>query len=305
MGAEIVFSRSARKLEQRGDPKGLKILALGVVGVLLVGWLDLWSGNELRIFPLYYAPIAWVAWRVSRELGVLLALMSSSLWICAMWLGNPPWSIFMYISNGVMQGFSFVLIALLVGHLAHHIEIERKLSRQDSLTDLHNARSFHEMAELLLAGARRSSRPLTLAYLDLDNFKQVNDHHGHMEGDRALIEVARVLRQELRESDVAARLGGDEFAVLLPDTGESAAEVALERLRRHIVAAMRARNWPITTSMGAVAFHSAPASVAEAVHRADELMYRVKAIGKDRLMVESVFDTPTRPGSNGERVEAD
>jgi diguanylate cyclase (GGDEF)-like protein len=121
--------------------------------------------------------------------------------------------------------------------------------------------------------------------LDLDNFKRVNDTLGHAVGDELLACVADLLRRTLRASDTVGRLGGDEFALLLPETTAPAADALLQKLRGVLMDTMRAKQWPVTFSMGAAAFLDNPASVEEMIRTADELMYSVKKSGKNRISV--------------------
>ncbi|HTC77354.1 MAG TPA: diguanylate cyclase, partial [Terriglobales bacterium] len=108
--------------------------------------------------------------------------------------------------------------------LAAALAAEKELSRSDPLTGLPNRRAFYEVALAEADRARRYRHPLSLAYLDVDNFKQVNDDYGHDAGDELLVRVAEVLRRNLRNNDIVARLGGDEFAMLLPETPASATD---------------------------------------------------------------------------------
>jgi predicted signal transduction protein with EAL and GGDEF domain len=155
-----------------------------VLLVCLIGYLDYATGTEARVFPLYYLPIAAGALLVSRAVGLGLAAFSSIFWVLSMYWGGSTWSIGMFTFNAVTQMASFGLIALLVGSLVRRFEVERDLSRTDALTSLPNGRPFYEIAAVLIAGARRSGRPFTLAYVDLDNFKAVNDARGHLRGTR-------------------------------------------------------------------------------------------------------------------------
>src|SRR5205823_7996192 len=129
--------------------------------------------------------------------------------------------------NGIALFAMLVLTAGLVARVRSGMHRERRLARTDPLTGAANGRTFYETAATEARRAQRSGRPLTLAYLDLDNFKQLNDHLGHAAGDEALVEVVKSLQPALRVADLLARLGGDEFALLLPDT---AAEGALALL---------------------------------------------------------------------------
>ena len=139
--------------------------------------------------------------------------------------------------------------------------------------------------------ARRPRRPVTLAYLDLDHFKEVNDRRGHHAGDAVLQRTAAAIREACRTTDLIARLGGDEFAILLPDTGPDDAASALERVRAAVGAAMATAGEPCTASLGAAAYLRAPLTVDAALHDADGVMYRAKAGGRDRVVIERI-DTP-------------
>ena len=160
---------------------------------------------------------------------------------------------------------------------------EKRLSRLDPLTGLANRRAFYEGAELERQRAVRYGRNLSMAYIDLDNFKQANDQFGHEAGDQVLVTVANILRSDLRPSDLAVRLGGDEFAVLLPEADELGARRATSKLHGLLTQAMQDNNWPVTVSMGVVTFNSIPETVDQMVHKADELMYTVKHGGKNRI----------------------
>lgn len=255
--------------------------------IAAVGYVDYVTGIDVRVFPLYFVPIAIAAWRVSRVAAVILAVVATVGWDLANALVEArPLASWIWAINTVTQLVAFLLTAILISELRRRLDAEAALSRTDPLTALANGRGFFERAGVLLAFARRSRMPIAFAYIDLDNFKRVNDVHGHQAGDAALRLAADVLRASTRESDVLGRLGGDEFATLLPDTDVEGARRVLEHVRARVAEAMRARGWPVTTSIGAVVFPTAPGSVAEAVKVADALMYRVKAGGKDRVEVE-------------------
>jgi diguanylate cyclase (GGDEF)-like protein len=165
------------------------------------------------------------------------------------------------------------------------LNLEREQARMDSLTQVMNRRAFYEVAAAESARARRYKRPLTIAYLDVDNFKWVNDFCGHGAGDALLITLARILKEKTRSSDIVARIGGDEFAILLPETEVAAADIVLQKLRQSLLNAAREIEWPVTFSIGAVFYKEPPASVDVMVHRADEVMYSIKNGGKDSIAV--------------------
>lgn len=254
-----------------------------------VGVVDYVTGYEVRVFPLYFLSIAFVAWDLSAGWTMVMAATSAAIWAGSNWLAGKAYvSPFTWPINIASQLMAFAVVGLLVVELRRRLRLEQDLSRYDSLTSLPNSRAFFERGELLLAIARRSARPLTLAYLDLDNFKAVNDEHGHQEGDRALSETADALRSHFRSSDLVARLGGDEFVALLIDTSANGARTSLGRVHDLVDAAMRRNGWPVTISVGAVCYERAPATLEEAIHEADSVMYLAKRSGKNCVRVDVV-----------------
>ncbi len=161
------------------------------------------------------------------------------------------------------------------------------LSVTDDLTRLYNSRFLNQALHREAKRALRSGRPLSLLFLDLDGFKNVNDAHGHLLGSRALVETAEVVRSCSRETDVVARFGGDEFAVVLPDTGapgaRSVAERVRERLAEHHFLVTEGLDVRLTVSIGIATLPDAASSSDELIEAADAAMYRVKDRGKNGI----------------------
>lgn len=260
------------------------ILATSVALVVAVGWIDYATGVEVRAFPLYFAPVSLVTWRLGRSWGLALCCLSTGAWLLANRLAGLTYSktYIPYVNTAAIFS-AFVLVSLLLAAQKRQLERERSLARSDSLTGLANGRAFYETVASELARAARYRRPLTLAYIDLDNFKTVNDRLGHQAGDELLAGVGQALRRAIRSTDVAARLGGDEFCVLLPETGPEGCRLALENVRAQIAETMRAGGWPVTASIGAVSCTRPVCTVDELVREADALMYAVKGSGKDAI----------------------
>ena len=129
----------------------------------------------------------------------------------------------------------------------------------------------------------RSGQPFTLLYMDLDDFKIVNDTSGHAAGDALLNEVATVLKLQLRGIDIVARLGGDEFAAILPETDEQAARKVAPRLQCFLLGKMQSQHWPVTFSIGALTCLSSPQNIDELFRLGDQLMYDAKKEGKNTI----------------------
>jgi diguanylate cyclase (GGDEF)-like protein len=163
------------------------------------------------------------------------------------------------------------------------------VSVTDELTQLYNSRFLKERLRHETKRAMRNGNPLSVLFLDLDGFKQVNDKHGHLAGSKALGEAGEVLRQCARETDVVSRYGGDEFALILPDTGpEGAKAVALrigERIRSNIFLTSDGLSVRLTASIGVATLPDAAQTAEDLLHVADTAMYKVKYEGKDGIHV--------------------
>lgn len=163
-------------------------------------------------------------------------------------------------------------------------ELER-LATTDSLTGLRNRRAFDEMLGLELTRAQRYGHPLALILLDIDLFKQINDRHGHQEGDRVLVELARVVGGRLRASEVFARWGGEEFIILAPNTDTGQAKHLAEEIRARVEAHGFPEVGRVTISLGVTQY--APGDSRDSLlKRADAALYRAKSGGRNRVEVE-------------------
>jgi diguanylate cyclase (GGDEF)-like protein len=258
--------------------------AAAIGAIAAISYVDYATGTELRIYPLYFVPMALGAWYLNRASALVLATLCSVGWVLSNHAAGLHYSqAHVWIVNLLSQAFGFLVVGLLVARWRREWERERELGRHDPLTGLLNLRAFHEQAEALVALCRRQNQPITVAYVDVDDFKHVNDRVGHGGGDQVLQFLAGALRTVTRESDLVARMGGDEFVLLLPHTGEDGARALLDRVRAKIAEVMQEAPVPVTVSIGAVAYSTPPAEILEIVRRADALMYRTKASGKDRV----------------------
>ncbi len=269
--------------------------ALVLVGILLISAVDVVSVVELGFFPLYFLPISLAAWQFGWVGALAAAALSTIGWYQSIGLAGEPFSQpAIGVASIVEQGSSFAIVGLLVAALRSSMARERTLSRMDLLCPLLNRRAFFEDSLRLLELCRRHKRPVTLAFLDMDNFKGVNDTRGHKAGDDLLLAVAQVLIASIRTSDVAARLGGDEFVIMLPEVGPEQAQSVLERLRGAICQSSLDLASPVSVSVGAVTFMTAPDDLETMVQMADAVMYAAKNDGKNRVVL-NVIDGDTSP----------
>lgn len=174
------------------------------------------------------------------------------------------------------------------------VQLELMLNRMsdlamvDELTGLKNRRSFFDAIESVIAASRRRGKPVAVALLDIDHFKDVNDTYGHSAGDSVLRDIAKRIEDTLRQEQIVGRVGGDEFVVLLPDTTPSQALVAIERVRKAI--GDRQMDVPgaepvFVTVCGGISSLADGMPVTLAIQQADKAMYRAKALGRNRVEV--------------------
>jgi diguanylate cyclase (GGDEF)-like protein len=275
-----------------------EISVTSALAILLISAADHATGYEFSLSIFYLGPIAVGAWYVGRRQGILLAALSVAAWLFADDPTEHEYAhpLIPYWDSVVRFGFFYVVVHLLT-LLRCRIRTEEEMARTDGLTGIMNGRAFYELAGTLLALSRRRGSPVALGYVDLDNFKWVNDTMGHAEGDRVLRSVAAEITATIRGTDVAARLGGDEFAVLLPETSSAGARSLFRKVQERLLRAAEAEGWPITVSAGVILFAPAPASVEDAIRAADALMYRVKKTGKNNILFEDMgqaADGPSR-----------
>ncbi len=260
------------------------ITLFAVILVIIIGILDYLTGVELNLDIFLLIPIFLVAWFVGRLAGAGLAAFSAVIWSFANFNDRAIFSSpFIFDVNVAERLALFLIIVLLISALRRAFDRTDELSRTDSLTNLLNVRAFYIEATNELERAQRFARPFALAYIDVDDFKQINDTHGHLAGDESLRVVASVIKRNIRTIDVAGRLGGDEFAILLSETGETQAREVLARLVSELGEAMDENGYTNTLSIGVVVVSEFPTSIEEVIKRADDAMYAVKKSGKNAV----------------------
>jgi diguanylate cyclase (GGDEF)-like protein len=270
-----------------GGRRPTTIWTISLGSLALVAVADLLTGPELSLSIFYVGPVGLAAWYYERRGGYLLAALSGVVVYVADRLSSATYSHQLVpVWNAGVRLTIFLVTATLLSGLRRALDRERDLSSTDALTGVANTRAFYQRAAAEIERARRFRHPLTLAYLDLDNFKQLNDQSGHAAGDSALQAIAHATRASLRATDFVARLGGDEFAMLLAETDQTGARTIIAKLHGLLTTLMRERGWPTTCSIGVVTTLPPPVSVDELVKSADNLMYRVKRQSKNAVEYE-------------------
>ena len=259
-----------------------------LAAILILGILDYATGAELAFSIFYLFPVGIAAWYLGWEAGVALSILSALAWYVAdAFTQTVPYeNPFIPAWNTGVRLMTFLIITVLINALRTILEREALNARIDPLTGAPNTRAFYEAAEIQISLLKRYQRPFSILYLDIDNFKELNDARGHSAGDSALKVVTQTLKQILRTGDTVARLGGDEFAILLTEADARAAEIVSTRIQSAIRSKLT-----LTCSIGALTCVAPPASVDELIRNVDHLMYEAKRGGKDTKMSSTFAGT--------------
>jgi diguanylate cyclase (GGDEF)-like protein len=250
---------------------------------LTVYWLNVATPPMARLGVLYIIPVLLATWTEGWLWGIVFGIASIALREAVAWGQMPNETMVWRLVNGLAY---VAVVGVAMAGLQRLRRSQAQLAQlvtQDVLTNVLNTRAFADRLGQELERNRRYPRPLSLIYMDLDNFKDINDTHGHQTGDGVLRLVADAMRSSVRTADVVGRLGGDEFAVLMPETDAPLADAAAKRL----VASLRTvfKGTPsVTASIGVVSCIATDASTDDLLRRADQAMYDAKKAGKDRVV---------------------
>lgn len=265
-------------------PSGTFWIAISLALIALLDVADYLTGHSIAFSLFYLIPVSLVAWFVGKWSGIIIAVLSSSTWpIIGFFRGATYQTAGEYYWEILTRLGFFLVISLLLSALRKSLQYEKEIARTDIITGSPNALSFYEILETEISRSTRYKRPFTVAYIDLDNFKALNDRFGHYTGNEALRMVVTCVKCMLRDSDAAARLGGDEFAILMPETGLDTAKTVVARIQSSLLNTMQKNAWPVTFSIGVLTCIDTSLSVDGIIKEADDLMYAVKNNGKNAV----------------------
>jgi diguanylate cyclase (GGDEF)-like protein len=264
----------------------LHILVLLIL--LLTAALDYVTGYGASMSAFYLVPIGLLAWYGRTRWCYPVALLAACLeQYTNEMAGEPQPHALVTLWNDVIALIHFVALVWLLRKVRSLLMRERQLSRVDFLTGLPNRMMLLERLQGELARCHREGGSLALGYIDLDHFKEVNDQHGHAEGDRLLKTISSGMRSCLRRGDILARLGGDEFAFVATPCQEGHARAVADKLLNTIANLSRVHGWPVTASVGLLQISDlksvpSPESVLDA---ADALMYQAKSASRATVRI--------------------
>jgi diguanylate cyclase (GGDEF)-like protein len=258
-----------------------RFLGFTLIGV--IGTLDILTGYQMAFSIFYVMPISFAGWLLGRRIGILASLVSTFIWLLTDLSGHIYANPIVPLWNTLVRLTFFCFVALLLSALKSTMEREKALARTDYLTGAGNLRFFLELLQKEIDRSLRYKHPFTVVYIDLDNFKTVNDQFGHVVGDEVLRSLVTYITIHVRKTDALARLGGDEFALLLPETDQESARIALTKLHKGLMEEMHRNKWSITFSVGVLTCNAPLLKADELVRMADEVMYSVKYGGKNAV----------------------
>jgi len=281
----MLFRIHKKTVELFSPRSSVTVISISLTLLALLGGIDYLTG-DYSLIVFYLIPVSLVAWFVNRYSGMIFCFLA----LATRFIVNEAHTSFafqgssLHYWNECIELLFLLIMSLLFSALRKNLDSEKTLACSDPLTGALNRRAFFDIAEYELNRSQRYEHAITIAYIDLDNFKGINDRLGHTAGDNLLIAVTKTIAANIRSTDILSRVGGDEFVILLPETPADAAAAFLEKIHYQLNQAMSAKNWPVTFSIGAVTYPKAPSDVEAVIKKADMLMYEVKRSGKNRLL---------------------
>lgn len=277
-------------LRQSEGPLRYLIFAVILVLTFTLACAHYRFGLSYEFHAFFGIPVLLSVWFIGAAVGYAVAIIAVALWV--------------FVDITLLDGVDGVLIfnsitrliiaiaeVWFLNILRTALQRERMLARTDNLTGLPNRFDFFERGDTSLAIARRHNEPFSVVFIDLDNFKKVNDDRGHDEGDRLLEQVGRVLRNEVRPQDVVGRIGGDEFALLLLNADHKQSLKVVNRLNALLDEQMTLYRWPVTFSIGIASYDRLNGDLDSVIKEADKLMYEVKKTGRNRVLQRKFLDS--------------
>jgi diguanylate cyclase (GGDEF)-like protein len=288
------------KIKLIKHPTRETIILLSIVSFVIIpvlGLLDYLTGPNITFSLIYLLPVSAIAWLNARPAILLASILTVSIWMIVDLLTSRfPFNFLNYTWNFSYRFIAFLILATLLSVLKQALLQAEELSHRDPLTNALNSRGFKELAEHEIYRSLRSGHALTIAFLDVDDFKAINDSLGHNAGDVLLATIVESIHLNTRKSDVVGRVGGDEFVILFPDTDQVVARSIVNKIRKILTDITHQHNWPVTLSMGVLTCLKPPPSLDALIGMADKLMYTVKGSTKNNV----VFAVYPQDSPNGD-----
>lgn len=255
----------------------------GMAAMLALFSIDMWTNRDVQLHILYVFPIALIVLHHKSAMLINFSIVFAIM-LMSITLAYDRFTLTTAVANetiGVLAYCAMIFFAY-TARMNYLKAVDS--ATVDPLTQLLNRRGFDPILDLEVARWKRYGVVFSLALLDLDRFKELNDKKGHRTGDLALKLFAEILVRHIRESDTVARIGGDEFALIMPHAHHAEGALICEKLCREVEHQMAERGYGVTVSIGCKTFDTVSETMNDALNEADRLMYEAKNAGKNRVV---------------------
>ena len=277
-------------------PNKFFLLLIGLIIILLVGLIDYLTGTEMEFSLFYLLPIILLTWYLGSIVGFIASVLSAVVYYVVDILSGSAYSRpFISYWNAAIPLVIFLIVTVLAAALKRSRLHGKELALTDNLTGAIDTRSFSELSTKEIERARVNKQPFSVAYLDLDDLKSVNDSLGKSVGDRVLSSVVKQAKRELRKVDTVARLGGDEFAILMPVADQDDIKEAISRVQSRLLKEMKKRKWPVTFTIVGLTCVKIPQTSDELIKYLEDRMVAAKKGGKNSVSYTMYGETSASP----------
>lgn len=263
------------------------MIVLSFLITIAVAYADSKTGHEVSLSIFFLIPVSLAAIASNFRVGIAISVVSAIAWYWNDVSSGPAHSHWLIpVWNSVMRFGYFILHSFFLSRYVEQLAINREYANTDTLTGARNSRYLRIRLTKEMESA--SAGNLTLAYIDLDNFKQVNDQYSHAEGDIVLRSFVDLVTARIRETDFLARIGGDEFVLVMPGCDTESSRNAIEVIIANARKLFLEKGWPISLSIGAVTTRTRTISSEDLIASADHLMYDAKKQGKNLYLQREI-----------------
>jgi diguanylate cyclase (GGDEF)-like protein len=261
------------------------VFAVSILFILLVGYINFVTGHELAFSVFYIIPVAFTAWRNGSKMAFAASLLCGVTDLTSFISSDEEYqSVLIPAWGSTVHVIFLFLISGLIVKVNNQMMLIQSMTRTDPLTGCYNRKYFYEILGRELEKGKRNGTSIALAYIDLDNFKTVNDTMGHKEGDFLLVKTVETVNHVIRTVDSLFRLGGDEFVIIINNPVSSELSGMFSRIKDNLRSNLPARySDMVSLSIGVVTCFACSVSAGELIEKADKLMYDVKKSGKNNI----------------------
>jgi diguanylate cyclase (GGDEF)-like protein len=246
--------------------------------------IDYITNPVVDLYAIYLIPALLAVWFIGQFSGLVFLIVGNFCWTYVDLIRRPDLQFWVMIVNSALRAGVFLALLWSVSRLRAMNGSLSELSLSDELTGLPNRHALRTRGEIELQRIRRGKAPLSVMFIDVDDFKKVNDTQGHDAGDILIEDIADMLNHGTRITDFVARLGGDEFVALFPEIDGKVATQLAAKIKNSAKAVLARYKTPLSLSIGIATFNRAETSFDTVLSKADRLMYEVKSHGKDGIL---------------------